>query len=271
MKHKTPNVIPSSRGISNFWSGWITEIPRKLGMTMVLMVVLAGGASASVKLAEKEICRYVYLRTGKLQPCPVKLNIDPALGAQEYRITADSITGGSDIGVLYGAYRYAELLGVLNEVVCTNNPANDSLANVVGFLSDYTADFVSPTGIKSRLHVPMLSELPEASLSTPARHNLLLAAKEALNNAVRHAQTQTISLKMEVAAGWLVVVIADYGHGFDLNHTRPGGNGLVNIQSRMKAIGGRSEIRSQPGHGTTVTLSLPLPETSRQAPSAESL
>ena len=69
-------------------------------------------APANVKLAAKEIRRYVYLRTGKLQPCPVTLKIDPALGVEEYRITTDTITGGSDLGVLYGAYRYAELLGV---------------------------------------------------------------------------------------------------------------------------------------------------------------
>src|SRR5690242_10140797 len=84
--------------------------------TLILLFCLAGIVSAevpaNVKLAEKEICRYVYLRTGKLQPCPVQLKIDPSLGAQEYRITSDAITGGSDVGVLYGAYRYAELLGV---------------------------------------------------------------------------------------------------------------------------------------------------------------
>lgn len=75
-------------------------------------IVCPPDAPANVKLAAKEICRYVYLRTGKLQPCPMKLKIDPSLGAQEYRLTADAIAGGSDIGVLYGAYRYAELLGV---------------------------------------------------------------------------------------------------------------------------------------------------------------
>lgn len=80
--------------------------------TLLLILSLAGMASANVKFAEKEICRYVYLRTGKLQPCPLKLMIDPTLGAQEYRITSDTLTGGSDSGVLYGAYRYAEWLGV---------------------------------------------------------------------------------------------------------------------------------------------------------------
>ena len=75
-------------------------------------IVCPPDTPANVKLAAKEIRRYVYLRTGKLQPCPVKLKIDPSLGEEEYRISPDSITGGSDIGVLYGAYRYAELLGV---------------------------------------------------------------------------------------------------------------------------------------------------------------
>ena len=80
-------------------------------------IVCPPGAPANVQLAAKEIRRYVYLRTGKLLPVAEKgqgiaLKIDPALGAQEYRITSDGITGGSDVGVLYGAYRYAELLGV---------------------------------------------------------------------------------------------------------------------------------------------------------------
>ena len=47
------------------------------------ILTIAGIASAevpdNVKLAEKEICRYVYLRTGKLQSCPVKLKMDPSL------------------------------------------------------------------------------------------------------------------------------------------------------------------------------------------------
>ncbi|MBM3861182.1 MAG: hypothetical protein FJ395_16260 [Verrucomicrobia bacterium] len=81
---------------------------------LMILTLLTGVASGQTitKLAEKEICRYVYLRTGKLQPCPMKLKLDRSLGAQEYRITSDTIAGGSDIGVLYGAYRYAEHLGV---------------------------------------------------------------------------------------------------------------------------------------------------------------
>jgi hypothetical protein len=80
-------------------------------------IVYPSDAPSKVTLAAKEIRRYVYLRTGKLLPVAeagqgITLKIDPSLGADEYRIKSDVITGGSDLGVLYGAYRYAELLGV---------------------------------------------------------------------------------------------------------------------------------------------------------------
>ncbi len=80
-------------------------------------IVCPPDAPANVKLAAKEVRRYVYLRTGKLWTVTeagkgMVLKIDPSLGAQEYTITAKGIAGGSDLGVLYGAYRYAELLGV---------------------------------------------------------------------------------------------------------------------------------------------------------------
>ena len=80
-------------------------------------IVRPPDAPPNVNLAAKEIRRYAYLRTGKLLSIAdtghgIALKIDPSLGAEEYRITPDRIVGGSDLGVLYGAYRYAERLGV---------------------------------------------------------------------------------------------------------------------------------------------------------------
>jgi len=84
-------------------------------------IVCPPNAPANVKLAAREIRRYVYLRTGELLPVVetgkgIVLKMDPALSPQQYRLKTDgdtlAITGGSDVGVLYGAYRYVELLGV---------------------------------------------------------------------------------------------------------------------------------------------------------------
>jgi len=82
-------------------------------------------ASFRMRLAAHEIRRYVYLRTGELLPIAkaasdkpdrshtacVALRTESALGAQAYRLQGDgtnlTITGGSDVGVLYGAYAFA--------------------------------------------------------------------------------------------------------------------------------------------------------------------
>jgi alpha-L-rhamnosidase len=100
-------------------------------------IVCPADAPANVKLAAKEIRRYVYLRTGKLLPITadagaIVLRVDSALEPQQYRLKSEgerlTITGGSDVGVLYGAYRYAELLGVrfyLHEDVLPDEPLKE--------------------------------------------------------------------------------------------------------------------------------------------------
>jgi len=86
-----------------------------------LQIVCASDATANVKLAAKEVRRYVYLRTGELLPVAnsgmgIAVKIDPVLGPQEYRLKSNggslTISGGSDVAVLYGAYAFAEKLDV---------------------------------------------------------------------------------------------------------------------------------------------------------------
>jgi hypothetical protein len=86
-------------------------------------IVCAPDAPAPVKLAAKEVRRYVYLRTGELFPVEasargkvVSLAVDTALGTDAYRLKTEgdtlAITGGSPVAVLHGAYAFAEKLGV---------------------------------------------------------------------------------------------------------------------------------------------------------------
>jgi len=149
-----------------------------------------------------------------------------------------------------------ELINTVDEVVWTVSPENDSLPSLTAFLSDYTERFVAPSGISHRLELD--PDYPLLPVPAEARHNLLLATKEALNNAVRHAAPEMIRVKLHVQDGCLDVVISDDGHGFEVGRARAGGHGLANLAERMKLIQGRAEIRSAPGQGTVVTLSMPL-------------
>lgn len=89
---------------------------------------------------------------------------------------------------------------------------------------------------------------------------LVAAAREALVNAARHAGVPTVSLYAEVEPGQVSVFVRDRGAGFDpraVDGSRHGVRG--SIIGRMERNGGRAEIISNPGEGTEVRLTLPLP------------
>jgi signal transduction histidine kinase len=67
----------------------------------------------------------------------------------------------------------------------------------------------------------------------------------------------TVRLRRE--DGDLAFEVEDDGRGFDPDVT-PRGSGLQNMLDRLEALGGRLDIRSAPGHGSTVTGSVPATE-----------
>jgi signal transduction histidine kinase len=87
---------------------------------------------------------------------------------------------------------------------------------------------------------------------------LVAAAREALVNAARHAKVQTVSLYAEVEADELSVFVRDRGAGFELSDVEESRHGVRgSIIGRMSRHGGKAEIRSTPGEGTEVRLTLP--------------
>jgi signal transduction histidine kinase/phage shock protein PspC (stress-responsive transcriptional regulator) len=88
---------------------------------------------------------------------------------------------------------------------------------------------------------------------------LVAAAREALVNAARHAKVQTISLYAEAEPDQLSVFVRDRGAGFDPSTVEDSRHGVRgSIIGRMRRHGGRAEIRSEPGDGTEVRLTLPI-------------
>jgi signal transduction histidine kinase len=87
---------------------------------------------------------------------------------------------------------------------------------------------------------------------------VLRIANEALHNAVRHARAARVVVRLEATDAMLVVEVADDGVGFDPNRVelRSRHLGLTTMEERASELGGRIEIRSSPGAGTTVRLEL---------------
>jgi PAS domain S-box-containing protein len=90
--------------------------------------------------------------------------------------------------------------------------------------------------------------------------------QEALTNVVRHATATHVRIELSQSEGNLSLVIRDDGVGFDVSRTleraAAGANlGLVGMRERVEILGGNLTIASQPGHGTSIHVSFPLPDT----------
>ncbi|MGN6798658.1 MAG: ATP-binding protein [Gaiellaceae bacterium] len=87
---------------------------------------------------------------------------------------------------------------------------------------------------------------------------LVLAAREAMVNAAKHAQTDDISVYAEVEPTSVSVFVRDRGVGFDPGSVAADRRGIADsIESRLRRSGGSVTITSSPGTGTEVELSMP--------------
>jgi signal transduction histidine kinase len=88
---------------------------------------------------------------------------------------------------------------------------------------------------------------------------VLRIAHEAINNALRHADASRITVRLRDDDGRLTLEVADDGSGFDPGRPelRSKHLGLTSMEERARELGGRLEIRSAVGSGTTVSLEVP--------------
>ena len=86
----------------------------------------------------------------------------------------------------------------------------------------------------------------------------MLAAREAMVNAAKHARSDEISVYAEVEPTSVSVFVRDRGVGFDPGTVAPDRRGIVDsIESRVRRAGGSATITSSPGTGTEVELTMP--------------
>ncbi len=150
-----------------------------------------------------------------------------------------------------------EAVQSLAEVVWATNPGRDDLESLGSFLCQQAEKLLD--GLPTRLRLEVQHPLPSIALGSDFRHNLYQAVKEALNNAMKHAQAGTITLRLAVAGSELRLAVEDDGCGFDPDASTAAGNGLVNLRTRIEALSGTLTIASLPGHGTKIQIRVRLP------------
>lgn len=143
---------------------------------------------------------------------------------------------------------------------------NRSLAEALGALGRrFTAD----TGVRVRVevadvepafasHRKIPSTLRRGMLSPDVESELFRIASEALTNVGKHARASEAWIRVDSTRGRFRLTIGDNGMGFRLRGARRRGYGLIGIEDRARLLDGRATIRSAPGRGTAVIVTLPL-------------
>jgi signal transduction histidine kinase len=87
---------------------------------------------------------------------------------------------------------------------------------------------------------------------------LLLAAREAIVNAARHSGASSVAVYLEVEPRRVSIFVRDRGRGFDPTGVAADRRGISgSIVDRLARAGGSAEVRSTPGEGTEVEMTLP--------------
>ena len=159
-----------------------------------------------------------------------------------------------------------ETTRALDEIVWTVNPSNDTLDGLINYVCKYAQEYLALAGLRYRLEIP--AQLPAVPISPELRHNVFLAAKEAVNNVVKHSHATSAWLRLRLYPDKFTLEIEDNGSGLPPGANQKGRNGLRNMRKRLEEIEGSFELAPGIEGGTRVSLTAPLgPDLSQKSPS----
>lgn len=108
-------------------------------------------------------------------------------------------------------------------------------------------------------------EIANSGVAAPidplTEHDLVMIAREAVHNAIKHAQPTEVRVQLRSEPHSLDLDVIDNGCGFNMEDARsddPEHFGLVGMRERTARLGGRFEVNSRPGSGTTVKVHIPV-------------
>jgi len=131
------------------------------------------------------------------------------------------------------------LVSNMSEIIWAMNSRYDNLEGLVGYLRRYIVEYLED----HKMDFSFVAEGMDAAvvISGEKRRNIYLVVKEILHNSIKYSKASKINIIIHFD-GILAIRIEEIkGVGFDLNKNKNKGNGLFNIEKRMKQIGGYIE------------------------------
>lgn len=146
-----------------------------------------------------------------------------------------------------------KLVNNMGEIIWSLNPNQKTLSDLFAYLREQINLQLEYANFKYYISLPKAGN--NILLTNEQRRNLVLVTKEIINNAIKYSNAQNIFVKSIIQNGTLLFEINDDGDGFDLQKSH-NGNGIKNIQIRIKELGGSISIDTSPGKGCRFNFSI---------------
>lgn len=182
------------------------------------------------------------------------------------------------------------IISSIDNLKFISKDANEKLKSKLATISSFTGDTIhqlrdtiwamnkSEISIED-LHSRILSYIEKAKIAVPEVKidvnydidknksfssligmNIFRTLQEAINNAIKYSESNTIEITLKNKKNNFVATVTDFGKGFAINSVELG-NGLSNMEKRMSEIGGTIKITSEEKKGTTIQLEVQLENT----------
>jgi len=145
-----------------------------------------------------------------------------------------------------------------------------TLQGITSFFSTLDNDFldvinnieedINRINKKGLLKITYVNQNPETPENLLSRLYIFRIYQEVITNVYRHSQAKEMEIKLLSDKNNFIMVMNDFGKGFEtslLNYSKDS-LGLNNIKNRCNSVGGSFEIISKLGHGTNITIKIPL-------------
>ncbi|MEO8444462.1 MAG: CHASE3 domain-containing protein [Gammaproteobacteria bacterium] len=149
---------------------------------------------------------------------------------------------------------FAEAMDVKRRVVESLRPALLDHFGLPTALQNHFDETCKSAGLDCKSTIPEeIADLPQDLAIA-----LFRAGQESLTNIIRHAKARNVELSVDVVDDVIKVLVRDDGVGLNLEGRQfRSSHGITGMRHRIQALGGTFNLRSSPGHGTEVEISVP--------------
>jgi signal transduction histidine kinase len=234
---------------------------------IILFTFLNFGLIYKSRLQQEENLKLEYQKNTELslQRTTISADLHDDLGASLSSIHLQAImaqkTGIADLSktntsLLKIVGDLKSVMENMGDIVWAINADKKAFKSMSSQIKDFYFDLMDGYNIDCNYHIDEALELQITDIN--ARKNLLLIAKEAINNILKHAQATQIDISLKSNNNHLLLEIRDNGIGMDITESNGLGYGLSSMRFRAEKINGVFCLISSAGMGTIISCEVPL-------------